>query len=198
MRMRMLMLLMFVTLASMALARSAGASSIFIDNCDATGNCQGTTLSLTVNDNGDGTFDVALTINADNYSGTRLGLNQVGFGAIQNWTDVALDSAPNGGWSKPIAADVSSAGLCATGSSSDKICTSGFVDITAGGDYKWEFTVTGGTVKPVSDWHIGGQFADSAAAIRGQIISASAPIPEPSGAFVFGLGILLVARRTRS
>ena len=183
---------------ALALAGSARASSIFLDNCDSQG-CQGTTLSLAVNDNGDGTFDVALTINADNYSGARLGLNQVGFGAIQNWTSVALDSAPNGSWlNPPVAADVSSNGLCKTGAASDKICTSGFVDITAGGDYKWEFTVTGGTVKPVDDWHIGGQFADSAGAARGQIISASAPIPEPSAAFVFGLGTLLVARRARS
>jgi hypothetical protein len=196
MRIRALRIFRFiwVILGFSALAGAAQAASIFIDDCAAQG-CQGTTLSLSVNDNGNGTFDVALTINADGYTGTRLGLNQVGFGAIQNWTSVLLDSAPNGSWlNPPVAANVSSSGLCATGSSSDKICTSGFVDITGGGDFTWDFTVTGGTVKPLSDWHIGGQFADSAAATRGQIISAS-PVPEPSAVFVFGVGMLLVTRR---
>ena len=184
-----------VTLAGLVLVESAQATSIFLDNCDAQG-CQGTTLSLSVVAN-IGSFDVTLTINSDNYSGTRLGLNQVGFGAIQNWTSVTLDSSPTTGWSKPTAADVSSAGLCAVGGASDKICTSGFVNITGGGNYTWEFTVTGGTLKPLSDWHIGGQFADSAAATRGQIISAGPAIPEPSAALVFGVGTLLVARRVR-
>src|SRR5215469_2478911 len=98
-----------VTLAGLVLVESAQATSIFLDNCDAQG-CQGTTLSLSVVAN-IGSFDVTLTINSDNYSGTRLGLNQVGFGAIQNWTSVTLDSSPNGSWlNPPVAADVSSNG----------------------------------------------------------------------------------------
>jgi hypothetical protein len=185
------------------LVEPAHSASIFLSASDCGSQCQGTTLALEVIDNG-GSFDVTLTINADGYSvppSTRLGFNQVGFGAIQNWASVSLDSAPNASWVvDPLPANISSAGLCANGDNTGKVCTSGFVDITGGGDFKWEFTVTGGTLQPLSDWHIGAQFADSAAAIRGQIISAGPGgpnVPEPSAALIFGVGVILAARRTR-
>jgi hypothetical protein len=190
-----------LALGALLIASSARATSLTLNNCDAQG-CQGTTLFLGVTDNGNGTFDVTLTVNADGYTGTRLGLNQVGFGAIKNWTSVSLLSDPvssSTAFSDPVAANTSSKALCSTGASSDKVCTSGFVDITSGGDYTWEFRVSGGAMMAVSDWHIGGQFANSALAVKGQIISASGAgmVPEPSAALLFGLGALLVARRCR-
>ena len=86
----------------------AHAATIQLTNCDASG-CQGTTLELDVVDLG-GSFDITLTINADAYTGSRLGFNQVGFLAIQNWTSVSLVSSPTTGWSAPTAAVISSNG----------------------------------------------------------------------------------------
>jgi len=174
-------------------AGGASAASISLDDCDDQG-CQGVNLSLDVTEDG-GAYHVTLTIDADGYTGTRLGLNQVGFKAISGWTGVTLDSYPvssAGVWTDPVEAVNSSNNLCEKGTSSDKVCTSGFVDIMGGGDYTWVFTLTGSTLLDPSDWHIGGEFADGPGITQGQIISAA--IPEPSAALVFSVGLFLVGR----
>jgi hypothetical protein len=171
----------------------ASALSISLDDCDAQG-CQGVNLSLEVTEEG-GTYHVTLTIDAEDYTGARLGLNQVGFKAISNWTGVTLDSSPASSavaWSNPVEAVNSSNTLCEKGTTSDKVCTAGFVDITAGGEFTWEFTLVGSTLLDPLDWHIGGQFADGPGPTQGQIISAV--VPEPSAALVFSLGLFLVGR----
>ncbi len=115
----------------------------------------------------------------------------MGFLAIHDWTSVSLVSSPTAGWLDPTAAVIASNSLCTHGGASDKICTSGFVDIiTSGGDYVWQFNVTGGTILPEIDWHIGAQFADAAGSANGQLISAA--IPEPGAAVVFAIGALLI------
>ncbi len=186
----------FLVLSASLGGSPAAALSLFLDDCDAAG-CQGSTLRLDVQDLG-GTFSVSLTIDTTGYTGTRSGLNQVGFKAVQGWSGATLDSAPSAGWADPVEAVTSSNNLCENGTSSDKVCTYGFVDVTGGGAFTWEFTLTGGSLLPVSDWHIGGQYADAAGPARGQIISASAAaVPEPSAALAFALGGLVVAAALR-
>jgi hypothetical protein len=185
----------FLTLvvAFFGFAGGTSAAPMTLDDCDDQG-CQGVTLSLEVTESG-GTYHVTYTINADGYTGDRLGLNQVGFKTISNWKSVTLDSSPASSavpWTNPVEAVNSSNNLCEKGTSSDKVCTSGFVDITGGGDYTWEFTLTGSTLLDPIDWHFGGQFADAPGTARGEIISAA--IPEPSAALVFSLGLLVVGR----
>ena len=142
----------------LTLSSAAGAMSLTIDGSTC-GSCEGADLFLNIVDNGS-SFDVTLTINSDNYTGPKNGMVEVGFGGISGWTSVVFDDTPATSiiaWVDPIGANVSSSGLCANGSTTDKICTSGFVDISAGGDYTWEFTVTGGTLQAsLADWHIGG------------------------------------------
>ena len=184
-------------------AGGASAMSISLDDCDSQG-CQGVTLSLEVEDNDD-SYHVTLTIDADDYTGNRLGLNQVGFKAISNWTGVTLDLYPDPDsdpltdpWQLPAenqAAVVSSNALCEKGTSSDKVCAFGFVDISEGGEFTWEFTLVGSTLLDPSDWSIGGQFANGPGPARGQIISAA--IPEPTAALVFALGFGIVSRAVR-
>ena len=155
-------------------------------------------------DNG-GDFDITLTINTDSYTGSRSGFNQVEFKAISDWTSVALTSDPGGTWAAPIEANVSSsaAGPCTGGGSSDKICTSGFVDVTSGGDYTWTYNIVGGTLLDVTSWHIGAQYADGEGRTTGQIISTDLSgggdgmIPEPSAGLLFAMGSLMVAGRLR-
>jgi hypothetical protein len=189
------------TLAILTFSTTAGAISLSIDGSTC-GSCEGANLLLDIVDQG-GTFDVTLTINSDGYIGNRDGMVVVGFGGISGWTSVVLDGSPGMsavGWTDPIGANVSSSGRCANGSTTDKVCSSGYVDISAGGDYTWAFTVTGGTLRPaVADWHIGGQFAyfadlSSRKGPRGHLISESGqPVPEPGAALLFGAGMLLVA-----
>lgn len=181
--------------ALIALAGTAQAVSITIDDCDAQG-CEGTSLFLSVQDNMDGTFTVIQSIDSTGFSEVRLGMNQVGFKAIKDWTSADLVSAPTAGWLDPATeAAVSANALCANGTTSDKVCTYGFVDITTDGVYTWEYLITGGTLLDKSEWHWGGQFADDAGATSGKLISAG--IPEPSAALLFGVGALVVSQRTR-
>jgi len=192
-------------LAIAALALAGPAQALSFDLAAGCATCQGLTGSLDITDQG-GSFSVTLTLNSDGYGGSRIGLNQIGFGAIQDWTKVVLDSSPTStttAWSAPVEAATSANGLCSTGTSSDKVCSYGFAEITGGGDHIWHFTVTGGTLKlePDATWHIGGQFANAAGATSGQIISEKgvpgSPVPEPTAAMVFGVCALLVARSTR-
>ena len=182
-----------LVVAFFGFAGAANAASISLDDCDDQG-CQGVTLSLLVTESG-GAYHVTYTINSDDYTGDRLGLNQVGFKTISGWTGVTLDSSPASSavpWADPVEAVNSSNNLCQKGSSSDKVCTSGFVDITDGGDFTWEFTLTGSTLLDPVDWHFGGQFADGPGIAQGEIISAV--IPEPNAALVFSMGLLVVGR----
>jgi MYXO-CTERM domain-containing protein len=79
----------------------------------------------------------------------------------------------------------------------------GFVDITTDGLYTWTFDVTGATILPVGDWHIGGQYCNGDpdnTDCKGWIISTSAPgeaVPEPSAALIFGAALLVAAPRLR-
>lgn len=175
-----------------------GAQALTVDLPDPCESCRGLTGSLEVVDLG-GSFSVRLTLNSDGYTdgATRTGINQVGFGGIGEWSDVSLVSAPTAGWADPVGAPTSSNALCDNGSGGGKVCTHGFVAITGGGDFVWEFSVVGGTLRD-TPWHIGAQFADQAGPARGWILSeegsSSSPIPEPTAALLFGLGVLATAR----
>jgi len=205
MRLKLLLVMLMAIAASFVFATSASALSMSVDGSTCA-TCDGSDLYLEIIDNG-GSFDVTLTINSDSYTGNQDGLVQVGFGGISGWSSVTLDSAPAGSavaWSNPIGANVSSSGLCANGATTGKICTDGFVDITGGGDYTWEFTVIGGTLKlDTADWHIGGQYSTLAVLLdttgkgpKGHLISESGakPIPEPGAALLFALGAFVCAR----
>ena len=83
------------------LGSSASATTVTWDSAFAssTANSEGSALSLTV-DNGAsaGTWDIKLVIDTTNYVGSLPGLNQVGFGAIHDWTDMQLVSFTAGTW----------------------------------------------------------------------------------------------------
>jgi MYXO-CTERM domain-containing protein len=76
------------------------------------------------------------------------------------------------------------------------------VNIEAGGDYTWTFLIEGGTlIEDTSQWHLGGQYANGWYRSPGDVISTDGggtpPVPEPTGAVLFGLGALLVTRSVR-
>lgn len=187
--------------AALAFAGTAQAgpiTTLTLDDCDAQG-CRGSTLALSVEDNMDGTWTVLQSLDSTGFDEVRLGMNQVGFKAIQDWTSVELIMAPDPGWlDPPVEGNTSSNNLCENGGTTDKVCTYGFTDITDDDVYTWEFLVTGGSLLDVMDWHWGGQYANAAGATQGKIISAFAsPIPEPNAAIVFGVGALLTGRWLR-
>jgi len=186
-------LVLFVFTAGFATV--ATADSITLNNCDSQG-CKGSKLFLEAIDNG-GSFSITLKLDADSYYGSRSGLNQVGFLAVKDWTLVSLDYASAGTWGTPVEGNTSANNLCQNGSTTDKVCLPGYVDITGGGKFTWKFTLTGGTLLPTEDWHIGGQYANGPGATSGQIISATSPIPEPTAALVFGVGMLVCSQAAR-
>jgi hypothetical protein len=192
-----------VILGFSGIAQAGAITSLTLDDCDSLG-CQGSTLFLSVEEEVGGTWFVTYTINTDGYTGDRIGFNQIGFKAVKGWTDVVLLDAPPDAGSWPILteAPTNANSLCSnTKGNSDKVCTAGFSgDITGGGDWTWTFRLTGGTLD-TSEWHLGGQYANSAGETYGKIISADAApglaVPEPSAALLFGVGALLMGRRAR-
>ena len=186
-------------------AQAALVASTFLDNCDLDG-CDGSTLLLTVDDDGgSGNWNITYTVNVDGYSDLKDGINQVGFKAISGWDPLlSTVTGPTGSgtWSLNEASTNSSVnGPCDpnVGDATDKVCSSGFVNTTADGEYTWTFYIVGGTlIEPTSEWHLGGQYADSGGRAPGQIWSTAGsgtPVPEPTAAVLFGLGAILVARR---
>lgn len=187
---------LFAALLFAAFAGRAGAVSLSFDDCDAFG-CQGASISLDVMENADGSFDVDLGIDTTDYTGDRTLLTSASFKAIKGVEegDLSLVSTPGGDWSEALEANINNADC--SGSGNDFACTEGSVEIGASTEPgTWRFHVAQGTLLPTSDWHIGFKYGEG----NGQIISASAPIPEPSAALAFGLGALLVGgvlRRAR-
>jgi hypothetical protein len=177
-------------------------AELTLNDCDSMG-CEGSTLFLSVQEEAGGSFLVTYTINTDNYTGDRMGFNQIGFKAIKDWTTGEVLSSPTDPtqtWNPIFDDPIASGSLCDTSNGdTDKVCIHGFVDVTSGGDYTWTFRIDDGTlVMDTSEWHLGAQYANGHYRANGKIISASsAPIPEPTAALLFGMGALLVARSTR-
>jgi hypothetical protein len=194
-------------LAVIAFAGSAQAlqfAELMLDDCDAMG-CEGSTLYLSVQEEAGGSFLVTYTINTDNYTGDKIGFNQIGFKAISGWTTGTVLSSPVGSltdWNPVYDDPIASNSLCDTSNGdTDKVCVFGFVDVSGGGDYTWTFRIDDGTlITDTSQWHLGAQYANSRYRSAGSIISAeggSPPVPEPTAAVLFGLGALLVTRRLK-
>jgi len=197
----------FTALALVGFAGSAQAlqfADVTLNDCDAMG-CEGATLYLSVQEEVGGSWFVTYTINTDNYTGDRLGFNQIGFKAIDGWTTGTVLSSPVGSltdWNPIFESPIASNSLCEkTNGDTDKVCIHGFVDITAGGNYTWTFRLDGGTLfTDTAEWHLGAQFANGHYRATGKIISAeggSPPVPEPTAAVLFGLGAILVTRSMR-
>jgi len=197
--------------ALLLLAGPAQALSLTLDDCDSMG-CEGVSLFASATDNMDGTTTLIFQIDTTGYTPEsnpeRYGFNQVSVKMLSNdWTSAQLVSAPGpipddpNGWLDPaVEATVSANHLCGTGTSSGKICTHGFSSFSIGDVLEWEFLVTGGDIKPTDDWSFMAQFASSADATQGHIISAhSEPIPEPTAALCFGVGLATfsLSRRRR-
>ena len=198
----------FTALALVSFAGSAQAlqfAELTVDDCDAFG-CDGSTLYLSVQEETSGSFLVTYTINTTDYTGDRLGFNQVGFKAINDWTTGEVLTSPAGSltnWNPIYDDPIASNSLCDTSNGdTDKVCAFGYVDITAGGDYTWTFRIDDGTlITDTSQWHLGAQYTPltTSGRARGQIISynGGTPVPEPTAALLFGLGALLVTRRAQ-
>jgi hypothetical protein len=210
-----------LTLTALALIGFAGAAQalqyaeLTVTDCDAWG-CDGSTLFLSAQEQADGSWVVTYTIDTTNYTGDRIGFNQIGFKVIDNWTlgdpDNYMISSPAGSidndmdptndpWDPIFDDPIASNSLCDTSNGdTEKVCIQGFVNITAGGEYTWVFHIADGTLRDVEDWHLGAQYANGYWRSQGKIISfdAGVPIPEPMAAMLFGLGAIVVTRTVRS
>jgi len=182
-------------------AQAAPITSVTLDDCDADG-CEGSSLFLSVEDEGNGKWLATYTIDTDGYTGSRDGINQVGFKAVNGWTSaVLLDADPTqASWSDPAESPIASNSLCGkTNGNTSKVCSFGFVDITGGGEVTWTFRLEGGTLLDSGEWHLGAQYADAPVKTRGKIVSATAAgaVPEPNAAILFGVGMLVLRRARR-
>lgn len=174
-------------------AGPARALSLVLDDCDAYG-CEGSSISLAVTENADGSFDVDLGIDTSGYTGSRTLITSASFKAVSGLTvdDLTLVGTPGGSWSPALEQNINNADC--SGEGNDFACTEGSVEIgpdTTPG--QWSFHVAQGSLLPRSDWHIGFKYGEGS----GRIISATAPVPEPSAALAFALGGLMVGAALR-
>jgi hypothetical protein len=198
--------------AVLVCAGTATADSISWD-ADHCGSCEGLDLNLDITESG-GTFTVLLTYTAPTgFTGEpHTSLIQAGFGAINKWDSISLDSVlldgndVSGDWSSAIASNISANGLCDGPAAGGKVCSSGRTDLAGGGELVFEYTVDGGKLKDIDEWHIGGQTGGTVSSLRGgapgNVISESGQgsgglIPEPSAALVFLVGTLVMGSATR-
>ena len=203
------------TLPLLALGVALGAGSAQAENISipaaGCGSCGGLDLFLDVTADGSN-WDVILRYTAPSgYAANPSGLNQAGFKAVQNWTSITDFSVSwdptagplvnvTGNWAPPVEANTSANALCTNGTTSDKVCTHGFQDLAGGGVLEFRMTLVGGSLLPLSDFHIGGQRANQAGAQPGNIISEGLrdnPVPEPSAAAAFLVGSLVIATARR-
>ena len=203
--MSMLTKLCLSLLVSLVGAVAANATLLTLDDCD--GGCNGADVTLNVMNNGDGTFTVLYSFDTTDYNGPGDNLIQVGFKAIQGYTDADLVSVSHGSvsdWSLAVTAPINSNGspCSAGGNGTDKVCIyalDNLLSANADQTYVFEFLITGGSEMDDDDWHFGGQWGDTSPD-RGQILSDekdAPPIPEPSAALLFGIGVVTVGRSLR-
>ena len=202
-----------LTLSLLVVALGAGSAQALTLEIPAAGcgSCGGLDLYLDVTADGSN-WDVVLRYTAPaGYAANPSGLNQAGFLAVKSWTSITDFSVTwdptigplvsvTGNWTAPVEAVTAANSLCTHGTTTDKVCTSGFQNLAGGGVLEFQMTLVGGTLLPLADFHIGGQRANQAGAQPGNIISEGNPIPEPSAAAAFLVGSLVIgaARRRRA
>jgi hypothetical protein len=180
---------------------SASATSLSLTDCDSQG-CEGSDVFLNVESAGGGNYNITLSLDSTGYYGNNDGVVQAGFKAIQGASSVSLVSFSDGSWSTAKFAGINSNGLCSGGSEPGFVCTSGYANIETNKTYTWTFFVEGGTQLDVDSWAIKFQYCDSSDEVcRGHLLSAhstgGAPVPEPSAALVFAVGLLAASSKLR-
>ena len=164
----------------------------------------GTTGSLTVTEAGAaGNYDVAWSMDFEGFEGSvgnHQFLTHVAFKAFTSISAVTLDSID---WTSATgivesddllySSNVNNGG-CDAGSNAGFVCATlnPPVDATMDGVFTANFSVMGDV--DLSGWSYRGKFGSE----NGWVISESSnPVPEPSAALVFGLGIAMVGWRAR-
>jgi hypothetical protein len=196
--------LLAASLAFCVSASTASAVTIEFGGADDP-SLHGTTGSLSITgpiDAGTGTFDVEWSMDFAGYEGSASNhpyLTNITFKAFSSVSFISLDEIV---WSVPTTgsvyypSNINGQGGCVTGNGSEAgmVCVdlNSHVDATSGGEIVARFTVTGDLL--ADDWSYRGKFGTE----RGWVISESgSPIPEPTAATLFAVGLLLVGRKLR-
>ncbi len=190
-------------LAIPSFASSASALTMSFGGADDP-SLHGTSGQLSISgpiDAGTGTFDVVWSMDFAGYAGSSSDhqyLTNIAFKAFTSMSVVTLDeiiwtAATDGDLFSP--SNVNNSG-CVTGpgSNAGMVCVEldPAVDATMGGEIFAHFTVTGDL--DLSEWSYRGKFGPE----NGWVISESGvPIPEPTAAMLFAVGLLVARSRVR-
>ena len=109
-----------IALTALALAGFAGSAQAApiaqtSGVCEPTDGCEGSTLTLSVEDGGGGSWLLTYTINTEGYTGDLAGFSQIGFKAIDGWTTGAVLDSPDGSmsdWNPLYESTIASNSLC--------------------------------------------------------------------------------------
>jgi hypothetical protein len=201
-----------LTLFLLLIGTAAQATTLSLDNCAS---CEGSDVSLDITtSDGGATYDVILTLDTTNYTGPSDSIVQAGFKAFDGISadDVLLVSVTSGTWSDPVLSGIGSSGFCDGSGDAGFVCTTGESNIVSDpGEYVFTFKVDGTNATLLSEWSIKFQYCDSAdydggtGDCNGHVISEpgvpgkdpGAPVPEPSAALVFAVGLLVARTKLR-
>jgi hypothetical protein len=201
------LLTMFLLLTG---STSAQATTFSLDDCAS---CAGSDVSLAITtSDGGATYDVVLTLDSTDYTGSQDSIVQAGFKAFDGLTadDILAFSFSDGTWSDPELAGISADGFCSGGGDPGFVCSTGEANIVNDpGVYTFTYKIDGSNVTLLSNWSIKFQYCDSAdydggsGDCNGHIISEDGsaggpPVPEPSAALVFAVGLLVARRKLRA
>jgi hypothetical protein len=192
----------FLALFFLLFASSADAMSTTFGGDDDP-SLHGATGSLEITgpvDAGTGEFNVTWSMDFTGYEGSvddHQYLTNIAFKGFTSVSDVSLDgiewNSIAGSGTYVFPSNVNNGG-CVDGSQASFVCVEldPMIDATMGGIVSAQFTVTGDL--DLSEWSYRGKFGTE----DGWVISeSSSPVPEPTAALVFGLGISIAGWRVR-
>jgi hypothetical protein len=200
-RSRSLSTILFAALLFGLFASSANAMTAEFGGADDP-SLHGTTGSLSITQTDTDTYDVVWGMDFEGFEGDvgdHQYLTHIAFKAFNDISSVTLDSVT---WTSAVSAvdmplypsNVNNGG-CDPGSNAGMVCIEldPFVDATNDGELMASFSVVGDL--KLSEWSYRGKFGEE----NGWVISESAtPVPEPSAAIVFAVGMMAVSARIRA
>ena len=185
------LVLALVVLGAMATGLVGAATALTID-CASAG-CLGGVYSLDVVEMDPGVYVATYTIDTTgSFDVAAMSLVDINFKVADDYSNISVLSGPSGA---ALAGPLTANGC--SGANGSFLCIDLSPNLAVGSIYTWEIQFTSSTL--LDEWHVGARYT-SPTHRRGWIISESGsanPIPEPSAALVFGLGLAVVGGRLK-
>jgi hypothetical protein len=177
--------------AALWLVGASSATAVTIDCASLGSDCVGGVYDLTIDETAPDVYLATYKIDTSGaFKVAATHLVDIEFKAAKDYIDpISITMGPSG----IVEAGPLSGGGC-NGSNGGFICVNLDPDVAVGDVYTWKIQFGATGLLDESEWHIGARYT-SPDHQKGWVISeTAAPVPEPSAAMVFGVGMLLAGR----